>query len=370
MRATVLCLLGLAGAVCALQLPSLLPPKSLVNAGSSLLNGNIPNLNPVPSKKPDQSDQSSSSEEDDDKQTLKLADDLTKRLIKVVQNGLGTMKSTAELPFKIGFGLVNSLVTETQNWMKETIPVFQKDAQQTFSLSLQLANSIVRDIIRSIENVGYNLAHGFLVTEDLKRNINADVARWLKDILSPPARQSGKSSNHNENSDETNSRQRRGLGDILSGVASGFGQLLNASPIGNLAAALSSVDFSQITEPIPQIEEPADVNDLADLPGLKDKIQQARNLTTQTLSPGEEDLPAAIQSALNNAVQSENPVGNIFNLERNILAIYNNEANSSPVPEVSDAINQEGLQLVKESIDSLLSVLSQDVQDLVKSILD
>ncbi|XP_017875752.1 uncharacterized protein LOC108622404 [Ceratina calcarata] len=169
-------------------------------------------------------------------------------------------------------------------------------------------------------------------------------------------------------------RVPRDLSDITGSVSSllgqnGFSELLNVVPLGsNLTSILSKVDFSKVTE-VPKIPSLQDVEKLPVLPGLRENILYARNLTRLALGGiGQSDLPTVIQKATERAIHNIVPVAALTALLSTILHIYYDIAVNSPLYVVGAAVLQDGLVTIAAVVKSVISVVANDIKNIVGSV--
>nr|XP_031828778.1 neurofilament medium polypeptide-like [Nomia melanderi] len=178
MRTTVLCLLAIVGATCALNIPSLLSPKSAIDRGTALLNGNLPKQQQAASQS---SDSSSSSSQKDDKNTQDLAKELAQKLIENAEHGVGSM---VQLPLKLATGGVKSFEDVAKNWLGEVLnPDQMRDEAKVAKAAGEMAKkagSVMKD---SIENAGVNLLRPVKLKANIIDKIAQAIAGVIKDLL-------------------------------------------------------------------------------------------------------------------------------------------------------------------------------------------
>lgn len=174
-----------------------------------------------------------------------------------------------------------------------------------------------------------------------------------------PSRSSASSNNTNQDSfsflNDFNSRGSSSRNGNRSNSSS-FGQGLS-SLLPNISRLIPELDIPENSSfTVPSITGPPSLGSLPNIPGLADAISKARN-HVQIAINATSDFADGIDTALRQALESNNPTAAVRTLVNTILNAYLTVAQNCPMIVIGVRVLQEGIRLAIEVAKSARNIV-------------
>lgn len=126
-------------------------------------------------------DSSSSSAEEDDDNTLKLAQDLARRLVQDAERGV---ESIVELPFRLAAGGIESLENVARNWLDQVLGANRQRNEERLEQAAKELAKVAGSIIRkTIEDAGEELLRPLRLKITIVRTVAAGIRSVLRQLV-------------------------------------------------------------------------------------------------------------------------------------------------------------------------------------------